>query len=103
VIQGNVFDVLPTIAPGSIDVCVTSPPYWNLRSYLAKGHPLKRFELGNEKTPAEYVANMVRVFSLVRECMADHATCWLNVGDSYSHDSRGGETGGKHVDWCGAG
>jgi DNA modification methylase len=84
VIQGSVFDVLPTIAPGSVDCVVTSPPYWMLRSYLAKGHALKKYELGSEPTPAVYVESMVKVFRLVRDCMADHATCWLNIGDTYS-------------------
>lgn len=103
VIQGGVFDVLSSgvIAPGSIDCCVTSPPYWALRSYLPNAHPLKSLELGREATPAEYVANVVRWCRLVRDCLADHGTFWLNVGDSYSHDSRGGETGGKHVNWHG--
>jgi DNA modification methylase len=101
ILQGDVFARLPEIAPGSVDCCVTSPPYWMLRSYLPKDHPLKHLELGSEPTPQQYVAKMVKVFSLVREVLAGHATCWVNVGDSYSHDSRGGETGGKHFDWHG--
>jgi hypothetical protein len=68
---------------------------------LPAGHGLKPLELGQEATPAEFVANMVRVFGLVREVMADHGTCWLNMGDSYAHDSRGGKTGGKQMDWHG--
>ncbi len=100
-IQGDVFERLPTIKPGSIDCTVTSPPYWALRSYLPKGHPLKHLEIGQEKTPQEYIAKMVRVFQLVRDCLADHGTLWVNVGDTYTHDSRGGETGGKHLEWHG--
>ena len=114
IIQGNVFDVLPAIPPGSVDACVTSPPYWALRSYLGcecghtrtshapgcrecgckryKEHPLKPLELGSEKTPAEYVASMVRVFALVRECLADHGTCWVNIGDTYASGSCGGSS-----------
>lgn len=84
VIQGDVFTVLPTLERGSVDVCVTSPPYWKLRSYLPKDHPLKALELGSEPTPAAFVANLVRVFGLVREAMADHATLWCNIGDTYS-------------------
>ena len=85
ILQGTVFDRLPEIEPRSVDCCVTSPPYWALRSYLPKGHALKHLELGCEKTPAEYVAAMVRVFGLVRETLADHGTVWLNVGDTYTH------------------
>lgn len=96
-LQGDVFDMLPTIEPGSVDCAITSPPYWMLRSYLPKGHALKHLELGSEPTPAKYVENMVRVFRLVREAMADHATLWLNVGDSYfgSWGNYGGHNRGK--------
>jgi hypothetical protein len=97
IIQGNVFDVLPTLKRGSVDCVVTSVPYWMLRSYLPKDHPLKSFELGSEPTPAAYVASMVKVFSLVRDVMAEHAVCFLNVGDTYAYDGKwGGATSGKH-------
>ncbi len=84
ILQGSVFDTLPTIKPGSVDCVVTSPPYWMLRSYLPKGHDLKAHELGSEPTPAAFVETMVKVFRLVRETMADHATCWVNMGDTYA-------------------
>jgi site-specific DNA-methyltransferase (cytosine-N4-specific) len=67
-----------------------------LRSYLPKGHPLKPLELGSERTPQEYVANMVRVFGLVREALADHGTVWLNVGDTYLHSRGKRKPGDKH-------
>ncbi len=83
-LQGDVFERLPTLPAGSIDCAVTSPPYWQLRSYLPKGHPLKRFELGNEPTPRQYVENIVRVFELVKVALANHGTCWINIGDTYA-------------------
>jgi DNA modification methylase len=60
-----------------VQTCVTSPPYWGLRDYGVEG------QLGLEKTPDEYVANMVEVFRCVREVLADDGTVWLNLGDSY--------------------
>jgi hypothetical protein len=57
--------------------------------------------LGSEPTPGAFVDSLVRVFRLVRDAMADHAVAFLNVGDTYLHDSRGGKTGGKHGDWHG--
>ncbi len=30
---GDCLDVLPTLEPGSVHCCVTSPPYWGLRDY----------------------------------------------------------------------
>jgi DNA modification methylase len=61
-----------------VQMCVTSPPYYGLRDY---GHP---GQLGLEETPDEYIANMVEVFRLVREMLADDGTLWLNIGDSYA-------------------
>ncbi len=89
IIEGDVFDILPTIPAGSIDAVCTSPPYWMLRSYLPKDHALKHLELGSEPTPAEWVANQIRVLRLVRDCLADHGTVFWNVGDTYvSHKPR---------------
>jgi DNA modification methylase len=41
-------------------------------------------QLGLERTPEEYVANMVAVFREVRRVLKPSGTCWLNLGDSYA-------------------
>ena len=58
--------------------CVTSPPYYGLRNYGDEEN-----QIGHEQTPEEYVDEMVKVFRLVRECLTDDGTVWLNIGDSY--------------------
>jgi len=40
-------------------------------------------QIGLEQSPEEYVKEMVKVFSLVRDCLTDDGTLWLNIGDSY--------------------
>jgi DNA modification methylase len=40
-------------------------------------------QIGLERTPEEFVQQMVEVFRLVREVLADDGTLWLNLGDSY--------------------
>lgn len=40
--------------------------------------------MGLEKTPEEFVANMVAVFREVRRVLRDDGTLWLNIGDSYA-------------------
>ena len=60
-------------------MCVTSPPYFGLRSYGGGDA-----ELGKEATPDQYIANMVEVFRCVRDVLADDGTLWLNIGDSYA-------------------
>lgn len=69
---------------GSVQTCVTSPPYWGLRDY---GHA---DQIGLESTPDLYVANIVAVFREVWRVLKDDGTLWLNLGDSYSSGGRGG-------------
>lgn len=82
--HGDCLDVLSALQPGSVDCCVTSPPYFGLRDYGIEG------QHGREASPAEYIDNLVRVFREVRRVLADDGTLWLNLGDSYaSKPSRG--------------
>lgn len=47
-------------------------------------------QIGLEKTPDEYVQNLVDVFREVRRVFRDDGTLWLNLGDSYAtHASKG--------------
>jgi len=75
--------------------CVTSPPYWGLRDYGAAGQlGLERLHdcLGwatGDRCGECHVCNMVEVFRLVRELLADDGTCWVNYGDSYVHGGCG--------------
>ena len=58
--------------------CITSPPYYGLRNYGDE-----QDQIGHEQTPEEYIQQMVEVFRLVRDCLTDDGTVWLNMGDSY--------------------
>ena len=78
ILTGNVFDVLPTLPDRSVQSCITSPPYWGLRDYGVPG------QLGLEKTPQEYVTNLVAVFREVRRVLRDDGVLWLNLGDSFA-------------------
>jgi DNA modification methylase len=85
--QGDCRDIMRLcIDAKSVQCCVTSPPYFGLRDYGMPG------QLGLEKTPDEYVAQMVDVFRAVREVLTDDGVLWLNLGDSYARN--GGEQGG---------
>ena len=49
-------------------------------------------QLGAEKTPEEYVENMVKVFREVRRILRNDGTVWLNLGDSYARNGGGVES-----------
>ena len=86
---GDCTQILKTLPTGSINTCVTSPPYFGLRDYGHEG------QIGLEQTPDAYVAELVAVFSEVRRVLRDDGTLWLNLGDSYNSAASGqnGTTG----------
>ena len=67
-----------------LQACVTSPPYFRLRSYLPMDHPDKAREIGGEALPETYVAHLVDVFRAVRDVLADDGTLWVVIGDTYA-------------------
>jgi DNA modification methylase len=87
-LSGDCRDVLPTLAANSVHTCVTSPPYYALRSYLDATHPDKHREIGLEASPDEYLATMVAVFREVKRALRPDGTVWCNIGDSYSSGGR---------------
>lgn len=74
---GDVRETLCQVPDGSVQTCVTSPPYWALRDYGVAG------QIGLEPTPEEYVATLVEVFREVWRVLRPDGTLWLNLGDSY--------------------
>jgi len=86
IIKGDALVCLRELESGSVQACVTSPPYWGLRDYGADG------QIGLEETPEAYVARLVAVFDEVRRVLADDGCLWLNLGDSYSSVGSGGNT-----------
>jgi DNA modification methylase len=78
-------DARATGLPDAFFHCVaTSPPYFGLREYGDDDR-----EIGDEKTPAEYVAEMVKVGREVRRVMRNDGVWWLNLGDSFASAGSG--------------
>jgi hypothetical protein len=82
ILEGDCRDVLRSLDDGSVQTCVTSPPYFGLRDYGHDG------QIGLEPTPDEFVAALVGVFREVRRVLRDDGTVWLNLGDSYNNRAR---------------
>lgn len=84
--KGNAVEGLPW-ADGSVDVIVTSPPYWGLRAYGDSDD-----ELGRE----DREKYLERLQFVMREChrvLADDGVLWLNIGDTAS---KSGGAGGDY-------
>jgi len=66
---------LKQIPPDSLDVIVTSPPYWGQREGLG---------LGCEADPRDYIRNLVEILAEAMRCLRPSGTLWLNIGDSFN-------------------
>jgi DNA modification methylase len=88
-IQGDALTELRRMPEEQFHLCVTSPPYWGLRTYGVDG------QMGLEPTLTEYIDKMVAVFREVRRVLREDAVCVLNMGDAYAHN---GTCGGSSPD-----
>ncbi|MFJ9037933.1 DNA-methyltransferase [Streptomyces sp. NPDC102406] len=61
----------------SVDLVVTSPPYWKKRDYGLPG------QLGQEATPAGYVEAVMQCLAEWRRVLTPSGSVMLNIGDSY--------------------
>lgn len=81
---GDVLDELRKLPDDYVQCCVTSPPYFGLRSYLPDESKLKDREVGFRQTLSEYIDTLVEVFREVRRVLRPDGTLWLNLGDSFN-------------------
>lgn len=103
---GDTWDLCETVAKGSVDTIVTSPPYWGLRTYghshdphvhrtwkLEGGAPTEYppYEwyranggvLGLEPYPEWFVEHLADIFDRLGALLRDEGNLWVNLGDTY--------------------
>lgn len=103
--QGDAFQLIEQLEDASVDLIITSPPYWGHRTYGLDHNwdILREWEekatrweppswewyrshggvLGLEPIPEWYVGNLVSFFSRSMRKLKDHGSLWVNVGDTY--------------------
>lgn len=84
ILHGDCLKKLKELPDESIDMCMTSPPYWALRDYGVKG------QLGLESDFDIYVKKLCDVFDEVKRVLKKQGTCWVNLGDTYYTKSGNG-------------
>lgn len=102
ILVGDCLQRLREIEAGSVQCCLTSPPYFGLRDYEVEPTawpavdfapmaglpmvvvPAQRCALGLEKDPWAYVAHLVLVLRHALPAMKDDGLLWLNIADSYA-------------------
>lgn len=107
VLLGDAFELFDRLPEQSVDLIITSPPYWGHREYgLAHNWDVfndisgvkRKFRvqsegyasysrqdgaLGLEPYPEWYVAHLTEIFAKARRCLKMSGSMWINVGDTY--------------------
>lgn len=105
VICGDAWDLIQKVPPNSVDLIITSPPYWGHRTYhqdhdwqiLEKWTSAHRVDempsyewyrdhggvLGLEPLPEWYVFHLVEILDHAKVCLKLSGSMWINVGDTY--------------------
>lgn len=76
--NGDCLKTIQQIESGSIDMVLTSPPYFRLRDY---GHPE---QWGLEATYQEYLDNLISLMAEIKRVLKDSGSAWINLGDTYN-------------------
>lgn len=80
IVCGDSEDLLKSIPANSVDLVITSPPYFQQREYGGGG-------VGNEKKPDDYISALMKIF---RECVRvikPTGSIVFNIGDKYEDSS----------------
>jgi site-specific DNA-methyltransferase (cytosine-N4-specific) len=75
VTQGDCLERIPQLPDASIDVVVTSPPYWGQR--VSSG-------AGVEEDPRDYLGFLVAVFRRLLPKLKEQGIVWINLGDAFN-------------------
>lgn len=80
IICGDSAELLRLIPSDSIDLIITSPPYFRQREYDSGG-------IGNEASPEEYIASLLKIFGECVRVIKPSGSIVFNVGDKYEDSS----------------
>ena len=75
---GDVFDLLDGIPSESVDVMITSPPYYSLRDYQVSN------QFGMEASYKTYLKKLKRLMKQIHRILKRTGTAWVNLGDKYA-------------------
>ena len=90
IVRGNAL-ALP-LDDSTVDLIVTSPPYFGLRSYQDGGEHYAG-QIGSEATPAEFVDALIAATAEMVRVVKPSGSIWVNLGDKYA----GGRSGPQGV------
>jgi DNA modification methylase len=72
---GDCLDLVDSLSENSIDIVVTSPPYWGQRTSNGAGV---------EDDPRDYILFLTNVFARLLPKLKPEGIIWINIGDAYN-------------------
>jgi DNA modification methylase len=81
--HGDARQVSEFIPANTVDLLITSPPYFALRSYTDAGEHYDG-QMGSEATPREFVDNLIAATADWVKVLKPTGSIWVNLGDKYS-------------------
>ena len=88
IIQGDSFEVLKTLPTDYFDLCITSPPYWDILNMkrsadqkASSNYSDKDNDLGNIPDYEDFIHSITSLFDLVKTTLKPGAYCIVNVMD----------------------
>lgn len=77
IIQADIYTALNSLPDRSIDLAITSPPYWAQRNYGFQK------QIGSEETYMHFISRLVYLFKILQKKLTDKGVFFLNIGDKY--------------------
>ncbi len=75
--NGDTLKSLKELPDESVDLIITSPPYYSLRNYQVDG------QIGLEETFEEYLEKMLAITAELKRVLKESGQLWWNMGDCY--------------------
>lgn len=81
---GHTREILRSLPDNSVDLVLSSPPFFALRSYLPSDHKDKHREIGAEPTPAAFIDTLLDVTEECARVLTPTGSLCFELGDTYS-------------------
>ena len=75
VVEGDCRALIPALPDESINIVISSPPYWGQRTSAGNGV---------EADPRRYVAELADAFAALLPKLKRDGVLWINLGDAYN-------------------
>lgn len=87
ILHTDAIDGLRTIATGSVQACITSPPFYLQRRYgtTTSWPDGWHGELGHEEHPNDFVRHLLNVFDEAWRALRDDGCLWVNLADTFNN------------------